>query len=320
METGRNVEALGVGVEWLRHEALDNPAGEIIHYWGEAPTDLHWQMARTRGFRVVLSCLHGRDVRRPRWLWRWKGAVYLPLLRQVLRGLYGRLGYGAYSAADAVCVVTPYEATYVQAVFGVERERIHVVENGCDTFMTTTSPGTIERGDYIVVLGYVSPVKQSVEIARRAKEARVPLLFLGNAQTPGDEYYDRFRAEVDGRWVRHEADLGPEALASRIRAAAGGLLVSHYESSPLAVLDYLAAGLPVLCADLPNLRDYYGETVAYTCSPRSRGFVGTLQQFHAQACQRPRATIGRAIRTWGDVGRQMEAIYRRVLERLSERV
>jgi glycosyltransferase involved in cell wall biosynthesis len=311
-ETKRQVESFGVKVEWLRHDATDEDRADIMHYWGGSPSDMHWQMAKKRGCRIVLSCLHGRDVIRPRWVWSLKRRLYFPLVRQVLRGLSDRLGYGVYRAADAVCVVTPYEREYVHRAFGAPLSRIHVVENGCDEFMKSPC-AFVSSGDYLIVLGYISATKYSVELARQAKSTHVPMLFVGGAQTRGDAYYAEFVAEVDGQWVRHETDLDPDALAARIRAALGGVLISRYESCGIAILDYLAAGLPVLCRDLPNLRDYYGNRVQYAGNPTTPSFAAKLRRFYETAHRMPDGRTPARVPTWPEAGAKMKAVYDSVM-------
>jgi glycosyltransferase involved in cell wall biosynthesis len=129
------------------------------------------------------------------------------------------------------------------------------------------------RGKYVLFVGNVKPHKN----LRRCVDAfglvaeRIPhsLRIVGVAEgfITGDENLPRHSAALAGR----VEIMGPQKFDDLRTLVAGAdflIFPSLYEGFGLPVLEAMAAGCPVLAADIPSVREMAGDAVYYV-DPRS---------------------------------------------------
>lgn len=310
-ETKSGLERLGIRVHWLHHECDEIPDCDLIHYWSRPPNDFHWQLSRRKNLKLVLTELHPATASRPKWTWSARGRMR-PVLKRIMgTGLYGTLGIGLYTHADAVIAVNSAEAEYMNRVFGADPRRIHVIPNGVDPvfFDRRIAP---EPFDGLVCLAYIKESKHSIELARRAKEAKVPIKFVGNACFSGDRYLSEFRREVDNRLVFWEGEvLERERICAILRGAKGCILASEGESQPIALLESLACGTPVMGPDLTPLKSFFGDTIRYAVSPGKAAFAGQLAAFYRECGAGLKQSFH--VLGWGQVAEKVAEVYEMAL-------
>jgi glycosyltransferase involved in cell wall biosynthesis len=191
----------------------------------------------------VWSVNHARESRS-----RWRSRLVFRLERAALR------------AADRVAVTSATARDYLVAAHGLDPARVLVVPNHVDTERFT--PGLPARREPGLV-GFVG---------RLAPEKNVESLVRAAAAVPGA----RLIAAGDGPLrpalgaLARELGLGaefPGAIANAqvpelLRRLAVFVLPSRYEWSPKSLLEAMAAGVPVLAADVPGIREVvrHGET------------------------------------------------------------
>ncbi|GAB2925167.1 MSMEG_0565 family glycosyltransferase [Rhodococcus aerolatus] len=123
-----------------------------------------------------------------------------------------------------------------------------------------------ELGDYVLAVGGIEPRKGTADLVEAV--ARVPggrRLVVAGGSTVFD--HRGYRDAVLARAAELGVDLvllGPvdhAALPSLVAAARVFAFPSVQEGFGLAALEALAAGVPVVCRDLPVLREVLGDTV-----------------------------------------------------------
>ncbi len=310
-ETLRELRSQGIETAWLHHEDPDPPAADIIHYFSRPPSDLHWQLARQRGTRIVVDEFHQSGLLRPRWMWHVRGAMARVFPRVIGRGLYATMGLDVYRHLDAAIAVTPAEADYINIVMGTPTERIHLVPGGVDDVFFDRSI-TPEPFDGLLYVASITPRKNALEVAREAKRIGVPVKFVSIPGAPEDDYVRTFAREVDNRLVFWDPAVADRRrLAAMYRGALGTFLASSNEGLPLCLLESMAAGTPVMAPDLPNLRAHFKDDVPYIPSPGRTGFHSALRQFH-EDCRRGLHQRNTALH-WRDVAGLLINVYRSVL-------
>ncbi|HZN39357.1 MAG TPA: glycosyltransferase family 4 protein [Planctomycetota bacterium] len=258
-----------------------------------------------RGFRPhfvyerhALHCRAGLDVAR---------ALGVPLLLEVNSPMVtemqrlGSLRLAARAAAterevlgraDAVLAVTRVLADLL-AASGARPERLHVIGNGADP----SRYGDVAREAALAVrarwqlpaggvaVGFVGHMRpwHNLELmldamTRPALQALVFVL-IGNGPALSPVLARARELGLQDR-VRTLGDVPPALLAAHVLACDGALIPAINEyASPLKLFDALAAGVPVLAPDQPNLREYlkHGET-ALLFRPGDSGDLA--QQLH----------------------------------------
>ena len=155
--------------------------------------------------------------------------------------------------ADALVTVSAATATRLRAGVGAAAERAVVLPN----FVAAGAFAAASRADvgtYALVAGRLVEEKGFDTAITAAGRSGVPLLIAGEGP---DE--PRLRALAAGAEVRFAGRLRPEALAEARAGAAVVLVPSRWEEPcPYAVLDAMAAGVPVLVSDRGGLPETVG--------------------------------------------------------------
>jgi glycosyltransferase involved in cell wall biosynthesis len=145
-----------------------------------------------------------------------------------------------------------------------------------------------------------------------ARQAEVPILFVGKPFDFSSEYWKQFQQLIDNRYVLHDQTVASEAaLAERLRRARGYVLMSRYENWCLAAHEAAACGLPLLLPDQPWSRERFGEQACYFPKAGKDGAAQALRRFYDQC---PDLTAPKVRHhSWAEVAGMMEAVYLRVL-------
>ncbi len=306
----KHLAAKGVEIEPERWWD-DRQHGDILHFFAR-PTALHVDMARRMGYKIVLTDLLDNTASRSR-----SQRVLQRTMIRATRCLFphwiGRLGWDVYRSVDALVFIVPHEQEVAKYLFDAPADRIRVIPHGLphDEIVALSQPEA--EGDYLVSIATIAPRKNTVLLARAARAAQVPVLFLGKPYSDEDEYFKEFLGLVDDRFVRYGGFVGEEEKCRLIRGARGFALFSQFESGCLAAYEAAAAGLPLLLPDLPWARYYPakdGIQFVKHLSPESA--AGELGQFYREAHRRPRALF--PVLSWDEIADQYVHVYRRVLE------
>lgn len=202
-----------------------------------------------------------------------------------------------------------------------------VIPNGVDAARFAAAAGVdgaaqreawrAQLGDYVLALGGIEPRKGSIDLLEafaRLRQSRPGLrLIFGGGETLFDyrPYREEFQRRAAELGVHPEVlgTLGDDELPSLVAAAAALGFVSTKEGFGLAAMEALAAGVPVVCRDLPVTREVFGDAVAYATDVP--GIVTALERVtDATAPVDPEA--GRRLAasfTWAAAAQAHEAFY-----------
>jgi len=180
---------VGVAVDYFRLWDKNQEA-QILHHFCSCPPSLV-SLAKARGWKVVITVLMSETCNRSN--------LALLLRRMALRpalalGLPGH--WHAFRNCDRLVVGLQAEKRIAETLWGVPSERVSVVPLGLsNAFLKANAP--LRTEDHLIYTGWIDPVKRSVEMARLAREAQVPLLFVGKPLDHASEYWNQFQQLVD---------------------------------------------------------------------------------------------------------------------------
>jgi len=128
-----------------------------------------------------------------------------------------------------------------QRTFFADAPVAGVVCNGIDTKAFPFRP---EPGEYLAFIAEWRPDKGATEAIRVARAARIPLRLAG----PRNDYFETVvRPEVDGEAVAYVGEVDHSGKVDLLGRALGTLFFpAPREACPLAVLESMACGTPVL--------------------------------------------------------------------------
>ena len=312
LQTMAALQELGVAAEPVRWWD-DRQSGDIIHYFGRMPT-YQIRFAQAKGFKVILAHLFSAACNRTDFQLRRAGWI-LQLMQSL--PLTGRLsesfGANSFASCDLNTVGLEAERQVLGLMYGIPRERVAVVPLGLEPVYLSARPSD-RRGDYLVCAGTITPVKNCVPLARLARAAEAPILFVGKPYSERDPYWIEFKELIDGRWVRYQTHVSePAAMVALLQQARGAVIMSQYENWCLAAHEAAACGLPVLLPPKRWALERFGDQAHYlkdtSFNPEN---VDALRRFYQGAPELPAPAI--SLLSWHDTARQLKEVYERLLK------
>ncbi len=255
----RNYETQGVrvislpslkfkGVDALVSAALGAIASstvhyDIVHFHAMGPSLMSWLPKRTSSAKVVVTC-HGLDGRRAKWT---KFSSYM--LRQ------GEVAAARF--ADGLIVVSEELCSYFRKTYG--RETIYIpnapagFSESDPDFFYGTSLG-LKQKHYILFLGRLVPEK-CPDLLIEAFQALNPLgwkLVLAGGVSDTHGFVSKIaNMAAKSQDVVLTGQLHGAYLAEIVRGAGLFVLPSELEGLPLAILEAMQEGIPVLASNIP---------------------------------------------------------------------
>ncbi len=212
----------------------------------------------------------------------------------------------AVRLADRVVCVSEATARDVSGLLDVPTGQIRVVPNGIDARFSEPPATTPVDGPYILFVGTPEPRKNLERlldaVALLGAEGRPERLVLAGADGWGVvDLPPRARAVLLGR-------VPDDILRDLLAHARCVAYPSLWEGFGLVAGEALAAGAPVVCSDIPALREVAGDDAEY-CDPRS---VDSIADALRRALDGPRPTRRRTL-TWESAARALADVWQELV-------
>jgi glycosyltransferase involved in cell wall biosynthesis len=283
-QTRAALEEIGVEtafLEWWN----ERQTGDVLHHFGAIPPEMVRQ-ARKKRWKVVNTILLSENCNRPRRALLLRRVLIRTMLAATLPQA-SRLHWHSFRLCDRVVVSLEAEKQILVHSYGVEECAVRKVPLGLRQAFLKAGPGP-RSGDYLISHGTIAPVKNTVELARLAVAAQVPVLFVGRPFAEGDSYWQQFRKLMDNKYIRHQPHVNSEIeMIGLLQRARGFVLKSRFENWSLAAHEAAACGLPLLLPDLPWSRERFGTQASYFPSKGPAQEVAALGRFYQQAPTAP---------------------------------
>jgi len=296
-------EALTHSILGVLYAAIVRP--DVLHIHAIGPA-LVTPLARMLGLRVIVTH-HGPDYERDKWG---------PSARRALK--IGELLGVRFS--NALIVVSKVIAETIRTRFGCDCD---VIPNGTVTPTLQTGTEEIEqyglvRGRYFLQVSRLVPEKRQLDLIRAFQAAKCPgwkLVLVGGIGA--DDYSRQVGEAAKAAGVVLTGFKNGTKLQQIYSHAGAFVLPSSHEGLPIAMLEALSYGLPVLASDIPaNLEvglppgSYFPVGNVEVLSERLTAMAGITEN---PATREARRRWVADTYNWEPIARQTYSVYRRVL-------
>ncbi len=207
------------------------------------------------------------------------GVLFVPYKALIIRTIIKH--------ADAVIVFSPEQQRFIHKTYGVANKKIAVIPNGVDTEYFTEQPKQgIEqnksRTPSLLYVGRVSSQKRVGMLVKALAHMRTParLTIVGDG-----EEWAAVEADTPAAVAKHvtfTGQLPPAETLPHFKNADVFVMASKVEGMPLAVLEAMAAGLPVVGADVPGIKELVSGVGVLVKNPSPGTFARALDELLSQ--------------------------------------
>jgi glycosyltransferase involved in cell wall biosynthesis len=306
-----NLNSLGVDVEYARWWDPTQKC-ELIHMFSCSPDMV--RMAHQTGVKTILTHIVDRTTNMS-WRQRFYRRIILGAIRTFLPERILNLFYWhILLEIDALVYMHKYDAETAIKVYGAPSEKTYIIPHGCDAeIMQRLQSGLRNKHSYLISVASIVRRKNTVQLAKVAKHANVPIVFLGKPFSQEDEYFQEFLNLIDGKNVIYPGYVSEDEKIKFLTEASGFVLFSEAESGCIAVYEAAAAGLPLLLSDLPWSHAYgLHKTIKYVDLKNEILASNCLSSFFSSS-ERLKG-VSFPVMTWKEIAEQYLIVYERVLK------
>lgn len=305
-----NLSALGVTVEYARWWDSAQEC-DLIHSFSVSP-GMVWA-AQQAGVGFVLTHIVDRltnlsgTKRRFRQL---GGYAIRNLLPERLARL---LPWHVPSDIDSFVYLHEFDLEAAVSIYGVPRVKTRVIPHGCDiNQIACLQSGSRNERSHLISIASIVPRKNSLLLAKAARRARVPIVFLGKPFNEQDQYYQRFLKFVDDKWVIYPGYVSEEDKKQWLTDSSGFVLFSEAESGCIAVYEAATAGLPMLLSNRPWAWAYGKQPAIQYVDLNDESLIADRLRVFFEASRRLDGMTFPVL-TWEEIAREYIAVYKSVL-------
>ncbi len=162
------------------------------------------------------------------------------------------------SYTSSIAVLGTKWRDYIVNKLGLDPKKIHIVHNGVPLPPLPEPMQTADRPCRIVALGLLSQRKGTPELLQALASPMMKALSW-TALIAGNGAVDRFRAEAASLGLSNRVEmpgwLSPEEAQQKLSDADIFVLPSHNEGLPMAILEAMAKGIPVITTPVGAIPD-----------------------------------------------------------------
>ena len=240
--------------------------------------------------------------------------------RNAIRGAQWRVLRPLLARADRLIGVSRFEVDLFRTRLKLPRSKFTVIPNGSNL---PSAEGTIDasrqEGTLIVSVGRLERYKGHHRVIaalphllREHPEARLRIIGSG-------PYEAALREQARDLSVAKHVEIGAipptdrQGMASVLSRASLGVLLSEYEAHPIAVMEALSVGVPMLVADTSGLREL-AEQELVRAIPLDNSPEEVAAAIKEQL-DRPAKPASLELPTWDDCVSKLSAVYHAVAKK-----
>lgn len=311
----KEISKLGVDIQFYRWWDQSQADCDIIHFLANEPRIA--QLAHTRGIKCFLSQIF--DFESNKTEFEKKKTILKNRIVNKLPGLLSASAYWkSFQYMDCIQFMHKYDYETALRYFPKElgdKKKIIIPHAYAPDDMNIGKYLNIKEMNlpekYLVSVANISTRKQTVLLARYAKQAKVPIVFMGS-KNDNDPYFQKFKTEIDNKYVFYPGYVSKEWRDCIESHASGYVLLSLGESGCIAVYEAAAYKIPLLLSNLPWAWGYDNPTDIYFCDQQDeKKAIQQLQKFYNLSGKMDHTPF--KIQSWGEVAKMYIKQYSELL-------
>ena len=250
--------------------------GDILHVFYKPGAVI--ELAKQKGLKIVANIFldNFSSMNRTELFVR---RVYINAFKKIFRNNAVNLGWFYGEVSDAYVYPSEHEAVLGKYLFNAKPEKSFTVLHGVDDQYFSDETNDSRRSNYLVAIGTISQRKNNLQLAKIAKKARVPIVFLGKPYGE-NSYFDEFRSLIDDEHVIYKGFVDEDSKRILLKEARGFVTLSRVESGCIAVLEALASNCPVFLPNLPWAKSIYDGYAEFGELEDEKELVSQLRRFY----------------------------------------
>ena len=282
-----------------------------------------WDLVHCQSYHTFVAPLGMLAARRARlpYVVTFHGGGHSSAWRHRSRPLQLRALRPLLAGAAKLITCAAFEVPFYGGLLGLPASQFVHIPNGCDLPPVPAGPNAAAApacdGDLLVSLGRLERYKghQRViaafpRVLERRPSARLLVLGSGPFEPELRELVGRLRL-VDRVEIRGLPPSERGAMAATLASAALVMLLSEYETHPVALLEALALGRPVLVAHNSGMAELVERGLARSVADDATS--DAIATAILEQLTDPLRPASVALPTWDDCARQLLALYRAVV-------
>jgi glycosyltransferase involved in cell wall biosynthesis len=318
-ETARALQRLGIDATIVDVQAAARSDAEIVHFFGDPRPLL--DRGRPRGQLVVspvhwpswveLGPVYWRGGRVPMTMKRMRfrlGALRRPHARR-LRHENFAARMAAIALADLVVTNSHAEAAQLAEDATQPLPPVRVAFSGVDPSFAQGDPvrgrNLVGCESFVLCVGRVEPIKNQLSLALAMQEIPRTLVLVGSVLPGNERYLAACRAALPS--LVHIPHIDRHLLPHVYAAASAHVLPSWFETTGLATMEALAAGLPAVAGRTACVQEYFEGRAALIPPAEIGAFRNAIELELARGVGRGRDVIERY--SWDKTAQQLLDAY-----------
>lgn len=306
-----NLNSIGVDVEYARWWEPSQKC-DLIHMFTCSPDIV--RMAHQAGVKAILTHIVDRTTNLSKRQRTYR-LVGIGFLRAFLpKHFLNLFSWRILPQIDRLIYLHYYDAETAIRIYGAPRDRTYIIPHGCDDeIIQRLQNGPYKKRSYLISVGSIIRRKNTVRLAKAAKQAGVPIVFLGKPFSQEDKYFQDFSGLIDGKNVIYPGFVSEDEKIRFLMGASGFVLFSEAESGCIAIYEAAAAGLPLLLSDLPWSHAYGNHKTIQYVNYKKESLASTSLTSFFSSSERLKG-FSFPVLTWNEIAEQYRHIYKEVLK------
>jgi len=274
-----------------------------------------WDIVHVQGYHTFVApmAMHAALRLRLPYVLTFHAGGHSSTLRNAVRPLQLALLRPLLARAERLVALAPHEIDFYSRRLRVSRERFALIPNGSDLPALSASEQPLADNGLIASIGRLERYKGHHRIlaalpAILGRRPDVRLRLAGSGPYEADLHAQAARLGVTDRVEIRGIPAGARIeMARELARVQVAVLLSEFETQPIAALEALAAGCRLVVADTPGLRTLAADGLARAVPLRSS--PEAIAEVVLEELSKPRLEQPPQLPSWDDCAAQLLALY-----------